>query len=333
MFSLLLSLPLLFTCGSSGDGLRKERLPADVDFVMHLDLEGLKATDMWQLVQKDGKFHVDFDELEELGEVEERFGLNPLTDVRAVTLYKVEKEEDPTVVLLSTSTKVDAALERLKSERGYRRLSEGKIELHTWQEASHDDEAVFAYLHGSGEERVVVLASKRDSAVRAARVLRGEDISLARSGTGLTVTPQAGSFLYMSASGLPEMDEFAPASQALGLAQGLQFDVGEAGGLLQAHLALATADNEKAFHLSNTVNGLLSLAYLMGEELGEALELLSGVRVRAKGPQVSLDFEFELERLVEILGALNDQRDQDFDTEEDEPEPVDRSEKEKIRRR
>jgi len=327
MNHLLLSLPLLFTCGPTGDPLRKERLPADVDFVMHLDLEGFKATELWQLARQGGDFQAEF---EELAEVEQRFGLNPLTDVRAVTLYKVEQEEDPTVVLLSTSAKVDAALEKLRQESGYQRLSEGKIELHTWQEEQQDGESVFAYLHGSGEERVVVLASKRSSALRAARVLRGEEISLAKSGTGLAVAPAAGSFLYMSAAGLPDLDEFAPASQVLGLAQGLQFDVGEAGGLLKAHLGIVAADTDKAFHLSNTLNGLISMAYLAGSELGEALELLTGMRVRSQGSNVSLDFEFELERLVEIFRALDGG---DDDEEPERVEPVDRSETEKVRRR
>jgi hypothetical protein len=329
MNALLLSLPLVFASGSIGDQLRKDRLPADVDFVMHLDLEGLKSTGLWKLAQEGKDFHA---ELDELKEVEERFGMNPLTDVRAITLYKVQEEEDPTVVLLSTSAKVDAALARLRGEAGYKRLSEGKIELHTWKERNQDDENVFAYLHGSGGERVVVLASKRESALHAARVLRGEDISLASSGTGLTVAPAAGSFLYVSAADLSSLDDFAPASHVLGLAQGLQFDVGEAGGLLQAHVGLAAADADKAFHLSNTVNGLISLAYLAGQELGEVIELLSGLKVRAQGAKVTMDFEFELARLVEILRALEGA--EEGDEEDLEPvEPVDRSEKEKIRRR
>ena len=202
MNALLLSLPLLFSSGSIGDPLRKDRLPADVDFVVHLDLEGFKATELWRLAKEGEDLHAELAELDrlvghcqldkkvrrgatrfilprrvgvgvaelaELEEVEERFGLNPLTDLRAITLYKVEQEEDPTVVLLSTSAKVDAALERLRDERGYQRQSEGKIELHTWKERNQDDEMVFAYLHGSGDERVVVLASKRESARPARR--------------------------------------------------------------------------------------------------------------------------------------------------------------------
>jgi hypothetical protein len=324
MLTALLSLVLCLPT-TSGDPVRRERLPAEVDFVMHLDLEGFKTTNLYRMVLESEDMQTDFDEL---GEIEERFGLDPLRDLRAFTLFKVENEEEPTVVLLSTSTKVDAALEKLKHERGYRRLSEGAIELHTWKEEDHADESVFAYLHGAGDERVVVLASQRESAVRAARVLRGELPSLAKSGTGLTVAPAEGSFLYMSASDLSEMDEFAPASQVFGLAQGLQFDVGEAGGFLRAHVGVTTKNADDAFELANVVNGFVSLARLAGREAGEALELLTGLKVQSRGTNVTLDFEYELERLVELLGEL--------DGDDDEPErvePVDRSENEKVRRR
>lgn len=321
LLSLALTLPI-----ATGDGLRRERLPAEVDFVMHFDLESFKTTRLYTMVLENEDLEADFDEF---GEIEERFGLDPLRDVRAVTLYKVEQEEEPTVVLLSTSTKVDAALQKLQKERGYARLSEGAIELHTWKEESHDDESVFAYLHGSGEERVVVLASKRDSAVRAARVLRGESPSLARAGTGLSVTPGEGSFLYLAASDLSRMDEFAPASQVFGLAQGLQFDVGEAGGFLRAHVGVTTKNADDAFEIANVVNGFVSLARLAGREAGEALELLTGLKVQNRGATVSVDFEYELERLVELLGSLAG----DSEPEPERVEPVDRSENEKVRRR
>jgi len=325
MLTALLSLAL-FLPTASGDPVRRERLPAEVDFVMHLDLEGFKTTSLYRMVLDNEDMQANFDEL---GEIEERFGLDPLRDLRAFTLFKVENEEEPTVVLLSTSTKVDAALEKLQAERGYRRVSEGAIELHTWKEESHDDESVFAYLHGAGDERVVVLASQRESALRAARVLRGELPSLAKTGTGLTVAPADGSFLYMSASDLSEMEDFAPASQVFGLAQGLQFDVGEAGGFLRAHVGVTTKNADDAFELANVVNGFVSLARLAGREAGEALELLTGLKVRSRGTSVTLDFEYELERLVELLGEFGGGGE-----ELERVEPVERGEKtEKVRRR
>jgi hypothetical protein len=82
----------LASAAPPSDGLKRERLPADVDFVMHIDVEGLKQTQLWKHVTEEGQ---DFDlDIDELDDIREEFGIDPLTDVRAITLYKVEKEED-----------------------------------------------------------------------------------------------------------------------------------------------------------------------------------------------------------------------------------------------
>jgi hypothetical protein len=285
------------------DELRRERLPADVDLVMHLDIEGLRQTELWKRLESaDQDFDLDLDELRE---IEEDFGIDPLTDVRALTLFKVASEEEPTVVLFSSTTKVDGALEKLRKERNYRGLERGGIRLHAWGDPSEDHDSMFAYVHAAGEERVVVLAQNEASALRAARVLRGEDPSHAKAGVGLELAPQKGSFLYLAASEIPHLDEITPASQVFGLAQGIHMDLGEAGGLLRGHMGVHTASAQAAFDVSNILNGLVSMARLAGQELGEALELLTGLRVATRASQVMVDFEFDVARLFEILEDLS----------------------------
>lgn len=307
----------LLLSAAPADELRRDRLPADVDFVVHLDLESLKETTLFrQALEKGGE--LDFD-LDELDEVEEEFGIDPLTDIRAVTLFKVQSEEDPTVVLFSSTDKVDGALERLKDQHGYRAVHAGGVHLHSWGGDDEDGERMFAYVHAAkGAERVVVLASNETSAVRAARVLRGDDLSHAKGGTLLTLAPSRGSFLYVAASSLPGLEEFTPASPIIGLAQGIQLDLAEAGGYLRAHMGVTTSSPEDALNISNVANGLISLARLAGAELGEALELLTGIRLSTHGSEVTLDFEFEVERLLEILATLDQGDDEAADEDEDE---------------
>lgn len=313
----------LATGAHPSDELKRERLPADVDFVVHIDVEGLKQTQLWKHITEHGE-GMDFD-IDELDEVRDELGIDPLTDVRAVTLYKVESEEDPTVVLFSSTSKVDEALVKHQKERDYRRVTRSGIELHTWgDDDGDDDERMFAYIHPIGEERVVVLSSSEHSAVRAARVLRGEDPSHASAGVLLTLAPARGSFLYMAASEIPHLDEFTPASKSkvFGLAQGIQVDLGEAGGYLRGHMGVNTASSEDALNISGVLNGLISFARLAGSEMGELLELLTGIRLNTRGSEVTLDFEFGVERLLEILSAVQDdhddeQADQDDDKDAD----------------
>jgi len=302
---LLASLAWLATSAHPSDELKRERLPADVDFVVHIDVEGFKATQLWKHVSEKGN-ELDFD-IDELDEIRDELGIDPLTDVRAITLYKIESEEDPTVVLFSSTSKVDEALAKHQHEHDYRKITSSGIELHTWGDADDpdDDDRMYAYVHSVGEERVVVVASSEQSAVHAARVLRGEDPSHAGAGTLLTLAPARGSFLYMAAAEIPHLGEFTPASQVFGLAQGIQVDLGEAGGYLRAHMGVTTGSAEDALNISNVLNGLVSLARLAGNELGELLELLTGIRLNTRGSEVLFDFEFGVDRLIEILEELH----------------------------
>ena len=147
--------------------------------------------------------------------------------------------------------------------------------------------------------------------MRSARVLRGEDPSHAKAGVGLALAPQRGSFLYVAASEIPHLDEDLPASHVFGLAQGIQVDLGEAGGLLRGHMGVHTASAQDAFDVSNVLNGFVSMARLAGSELGEALELLTGLKIATRASEVTLDFEFDVARLFEIMEGLGGFHDDD----------------------
>lgn len=304
---LLASAVWLTTFAAPADELKRERVPADVDLVVHFDFEGFKQTQVWKHLAATLEREELESELADLHELQSRFGIDPLTDLRAVTLFKLEADEEPTVVLFSATAAIDEALRRFQAEPGYARLSAAGIELHTWSEGQGDDgkidEKVYAYVHAGAEERVVVLSSSQDSALHAARVLRGEDPSHAKAGTALTLAPARGSFLYVAASSIPHIQD-TPASRVFGLAQGIQVDLGEAGGLLRAHMGITTASPKDAYDIRNVLNGLISLARLAGAELGEALEILTGIRLDTRGSEVLFDFEFEVERLLEIVQSL-----------------------------
>lgn len=306
---LLTTAALLFSAGPRPDALRRERLPADVDFVLHFDLEGFQKTELWKLVQDSGDGHFKLEDLDvELGDLQARIGIDPLRDIKAVTLFKRKSEEDPTVALLSTTDRVDQALQVLQGELGYGRVEEQGIVLHTWPHVDGGEtEIVFAYLHAlpSGE-RVVVLASNKESALHAARVLRGEESSHAAGGT-LTVSPALGSFLYAAAMDLSQLEEFSPASQVFGLAQGIQVDLGEAGGLLRAHMGVTTDSPQKASDVSRMIDGLIAFGSLMGADLGPAAELLRAVRLNTRGNEVMLDFEFGVKRMLELAEMLDEE--------------------------
>ena len=290
------------------DQLDRSRLPADVDVVVHLDIEGLRRTQLWRYMESSEEFHISVSELDEF---RTRFGIDLLNDVRSATVYKTRDEEEPTVAILHMAPSVDEALKRMQGEAGYRSIERSGITLHTWGDPDDEEDAAYASVHPlRGGDRLVVVAANPEDAVRAARVVRGEEESLANvREPALRVQPAPGSFLYVSAVEIPGLGaEFTPASQVFGLAQGIQLDLGEAGGYLQAHVRVVTESPEQAQSVAAVINGVIGLGNLASLELGEASEMvqevLRSLRVNAVDSEVTLDFQYSVSALLSTIQAL-----------------------------
>src|SRR5262249_48071242 len=117
----------------------------------------------------------------------------------------------------------------------------------------------------------------------------------------------AGSFLYVAAAHLPNIAEHTPASQFFGLAQGIQVDLGEAGGFLRAHMGLTTQSPDTASQLARMVDGLIAFGSLMSDKLGSAVELLRALRLDSHDSEVTVDFDIAVQRLMQILTSLGDE--------------------------
>ena len=312
------------------DELDRSRLPADVDVVLHLDIEGLRRTQLWRYVESSEEFHISA-ELDELGEIRERFGIDLLNDVRSATVYKTREEEEPTVAILRVAPSVDEAIKRMQGEPGYRSIERSGITLHTWGDPDDPEDTAFASVHSlRGGDRLVVVAANEDDAVRAARVVRGEEENLASvRDPALRVRPAPGSFFYLSAVEFPGLGaEFSPASQVFGLAQGIQLDLGEAGGLLQVRASVVTETPEEAQSVAAVINGVIGLGHLASGEFGEAAELVQGMlrslRVNAIDNEVTLDFQYSVSSLLSTIQAIEQAtEDEELDEYADEVEEHD----------
>ncbi len=306
----LTTLTLTLCTGWSGaDVLRPERVSADATWLAHLDVDAVRASSLWGLVSASEHINVT-DGLADLDEVEAKFGIHPLHDLKSITAYGAEEGSDTGVALLSVTDRIDGALERLKSEEGYRAVSHDGLELHTWDD---DGDRVYAYVHASGAERVVVFS---DDAVRAAfgvRVLLGQSPSLA-TGTPTTASPlvarpMPGSMVFFAAGPeLSRFEDFEPASAIAGLAKELVFDLAESQGLLQARATLVAENVEDAMNVAQILQGLkalLSLSLLGDDDIPPAVrQMANALQFNARGQEVVIEFAYDVRRLFEELEAL-----------------------------
>src|SRR5262249_9923842 len=149
---------LLVAPPAMADGLQRNRVPAGVRWVAHLDVEALKSSTLYGVVHeeagKNGANEMDAG----LAQIRLEVGLDPTVDFKSVTVYGTSKSEKGCVALLTGNAKVDDALVKLKTEQNYRTTPVQSYMLHTWGD---DHETWYAYVvHKDGADERVVLASQ-----------------------------------------------------------------------------------------------------------------------------------------------------------------------------
>lgn len=293
--SLLLALPV------EAGGFDAERVPAGARAVVHVDVAGLQRTALWRMAGELG-LHA---ELDELGELEREFGVNPLRDVRSVTIWDTTGTGEGKAAVLVTGARIDAALERLQGAPQYRSVESDRLRVHAWDDG--DDMSVFAFVHPTGDdERVVILSDRTDILIEGIRVLFGQAPSLADTpAAAITARPSAGSLVFVALTqGLPGADWAHEASAVLGLAEQVVLDVGESREMLFAHASIWTKSLEDAQNLNDILEGLRALGRLAlgrAEDVPPQLpEWLGNLRFGHRGNVVEVDFEIAVEELAQV---------------------------------
>ena len=252
------------------------RVRAEARWVAHVDVEALAKSDVYAALVADGVVSV-----QEEVELVQELGLDPVKDLRGVTVYGVEEKGEHTVVVL-----------------------DGKA-LHAW-----GDDCFAAVLRREGSaRRLVVQSDDRDAVSRACAVIEGRGASLAGS-EKLRALPAEGSIVWAaSTTRLAELDGLQVASNVVKLAEDVVFDLGESHGELFATLRVDAERAQEARQIQQVLQGAVALVGLVGgddPELGRALQDLTGaLRFTTEDTQVRAEFRMSTRLLLEHLRTLD----------------------------
>jgi hypothetical protein len=286
---------------SAASELKREWISPDAQLVLHFDIEGFQRTTIWKLLLE----HKDDFEFDELDEIRDEFGIDPFVDLKSITAYSTEDDNEDGVALVVATANIENALVRLRKEKDYSLLMVDGLELHVWTEDGEEDGV--AYIHDIGNgERVVVLSDSQARTIEAARIVRGEAPNHLNAGADrLPITPAFGSFFYLTTASLPGLDDLPPASRIAGLTKNIHVDVGETNGSLNASIAVMTGAPEDAVQASKMIEGFKAIGYFAAQDLGVA-NLLEAIRVDTRGSEILITFSYNVRNLVEEIKALED---------------------------
>ncbi|MEW6072006.1 MAG: hypothetical protein AB1726_05325 [Planctomycetota bacterium] len=291
---------VLLAAPASAERLDPRLVPATARFLVHIDVEGLKRTELWTgLLALAAASEEDL--LTWMAVLEAETTMDPRRDLQSVTLFGSHPDPEHLVVLVAGNERLDGLVARLEKEPSHRLLDMEGVSLH---QVDADGQSLVGFPEERGEGRLFLGSYDPGELLRAVRVLRGRDPSLARAGEApLPSTPREGSFLFLSATGqLPGLDEIGPESVMLGHAKSIALELGEANGVLDARLSVTVKSEEMARNASEVIQGLAALGRLAvgaGEEDMKPLaDLLDRLRFGRSGDVVTVGLSFETKALL-----------------------------------
>jgi len=312
LLPILLNTPVALAPALPVSDLDVTRISADATWVIHVNVESLRATNLWKMFREEmrvgGAFDVDQDDLDGLRRFEQKFGFQPLDEVDAITVSGNADMGDDPVIMVETGRVLDSALAQLQQQSEYRSIRRDGIDLHGWEGGG--DSGAF-YIHHDGDRRVAVVSESENQLARAIDVLRGRAKNLQQSDERrLFPRWSHGSFLVIDAGGvLDDLARFERASAVAEMARGLQLEVGESRGelYLTAHIIATNAD--AAQNIYSVLNGARALASLAGTQHDVppfAMEILNALELNVNGDDVSIQFRYDVRDLIDEVSKLEE---------------------------
>jgi hypothetical protein len=310
MKTLLLPLALLagLTRPAAADQLDRDLIPAEARWLVHVDLEALGRSRLYERLLEEQDFELELPEEDELAFLAnvDFFG----GDVKSVTAYGNAPDTEDAVLMVVASEKIEEALSALRVHLSVRDVRSGQHVLQHWTQAD-EDESMYSWLatRPGGGERVLLVGKSRSTLTHAVDVMQGSAPSQAGSPSpALTTRPSPGSIFFAAANDLSRLAEFDPSSRVAGLTRALSVDLGENAGTVFLYLV---ADSESAAdtrQVQQVLQGLTALAGLMVPPEGDAAyvvqNLLGAFRFEASGSRLLIEFRYDAEHLVDDLKLL-----------------------------
>lgn len=299
--------------------LDKSHVPADAAWVVHFDAEAMMKSSISKVLLE-GPGHMDLDELKN---VKEEYGIDPLTDIKDATIFGRDTEGEDAVAILTTTAAVDDALEKLKAhEQEYSVSKEGGYDVYEWSDEGHSQ---YGLIRKAGaDRRLIYLARDKDRLIAAADIAGGHGESLrGRKDSALAAEPGAGAILFVATDVMPGREHGEEMSMVLGKAKSLRLEIGESGENCYGDVELTMASSEDATNVVQILQGLQAMARMFCQnnpDLAPLKELMDAETLSSKEASIVAQLKYPTAKLVEAIKAAEKEEDEGKDADGDESE-------------
>lgn len=312
--------------------LDKKTVPADVTWVLHVDVEAALSSTIGKFILE----HRDEADFKDLDDLKAKFGVDPITDVRGVTIFGIHDEGEDAVLLIDGTAAFDNVLQQMTAEKKIVIEDTDGYALLVWEE---DGKSNVGYIRKGNkpESRLVYVSSDRDRLITALRTIDHKAASVADDpNTLLKASPAPGSFLFIDAPeiagvlkknglGSKMKDHGHDQSALLETIRGVNLDAGEATRKLFVSVVVTADTPENALNMVQTAQGFAALGRLMMSkepDFKEAVSLLNAVKISADDRRALLKASWSTETIQRLLESAEDHKhDDDADDDDGDQKP------------
>ncbi len=290
---------LAFSASTVAGSLHKEAVSADAKWLIHLDVDAFRMTQLGMFVGKqilDPKLAKPKADLKEQANFD--FDWRRIT---SLTAYGTEFQPQPKgVLLLTTDMNVQAALDAVLAKQALggaegpiKRLESAPLPLY----ALNND--LFMALQPG---KPVVISKSREEALKARAVLAGQSPNLLASRAFTEFPPPPKAFFFLTAAeGFNEVAPIPASARVLKMADSLRLVLGESGDQVFVNLALKAKTPEVSQQIQQVIQGMLALLALSQVDNPDLNQFAQSTKVTVSDKMVTVDLHFPVAKTVKKI--------------------------------
>jgi len=278
-------------------------------WVAHIDIEPILGSKLGKTFLAKAEEKEKF--AKGIAAMKEKLGIDPLNDIRGITMYGPEFGEHAGVAVIDATVAADKLTDIIKEKDGYKTEKHGDHVVHQWTDKRHDDKAVTMY-GCFYDNKTVAIGTSLKLLTTALDVLDGEAESLAKTNAIESLPePAKGTFVVMATDKLKLPAGKAPQAAILKRVTAASLQAGESRGSVFLSVCLTAGDAEDAANMRMIAQGSIALFQIMRqqEKFADLQDLGEKIQVAGEGREVRLDASIPVESLLKVLEFVSERRD------------------------
>ncbi len=294
----LLGLGLALTAGQA-EKVNKTNISKDAKFVVHVDLDAVRASKIGATILKKVHQEVGREKLDALVEI---IGFDPLTAIQGATMSG-NGEEDNGILVVRHKADSNKLLAFMKLDEHYRKTEHGKHEIHGAGGRGDGERGYVSFVNGTTS----VLAPSRELAGRGIDLVNGKGAAEQVSPRLEKISKEVKNAFLIAHADIESLKESIDDDNVRQMLKQAAVVMGESDEKLILSLAVDAYDADSAQQMEAMVNGLIGFARLNQEENPAIKDILKGLKVTRAGVTVSIHFAIGVDKFFELIDpALKD---------------------------